>query len=109
MARRSAPQASRLVSQAVSPPNRSLSTTDRLLAGRAVRSGQSLAGTDPIQCSPVPARCVKFAAEFCPASNTTVISAPSAAIPAASQTAAYCAFSWSIMPGNWVTSGLSPG
>ena len=38
----------RRVSQAVSPPNRSLSTAVRAEAGSAVRSGQSDAGTDPM-------------------------------------------------------------
>ena len=78
-------------------------------AGRASKSGQSEAGTDPIQLSPAAARCAKFASLFCPASNTTVMPAASAATPARSQTASYRASSWVIISGNWVTSGLSPG
>ena len=97
------------MSQAVSPPNRPVSTMTRQAAGRAHRSGQPDAGTDPIQLSPVAARCAKLASEFCPASKTTVTSAASASAPAAAQAASYWVFRASTMAGNWVTSGRSPG
>jgi len=58
---------------------------------------------------PVAAKCARFASLFCPASNTTVMSAASSARPAAAQTASQRAFSWLAMTGNWVTSGRSPG
>jgi hypothetical protein len=62
-----------------------------------------------MQCSPLAARCVKFASEFWPASKTTVMSAAPALVPAAAHTASYRPRSWPIMAGNWVTSGLLPG
>ena len=45
---RSAPKATRRVSNAVSPPNRFSSATFRFFAGSARRSAQSEAGTDPM-------------------------------------------------------------
>jgi hypothetical protein len=50
-----------------------------------------------------------LASEFCPASKTTVMSPALARTPAAAVTAWYRPRSWSIMAGNWVTSGRSPG
>ena len=45
----------------------------------------------------------------CPASKTTVRSAPCAEVPAAAHTCCDRVLSWVIMSGNWVTSGLLPG
>ncbi|HTY33997.1 MAG TPA: hypothetical protein VMD50_22025 [Mycobacterium sp.] len=50
-----------------------------------------------------------MSALFCPASKTTVISALPLVRPAAAVIASYRRRSWSIIGGNWVTSGLSPG
>src|SRR5216683_7134743 len=55
----------------------------------------------------VPASSAKLASEFCPASNTTVISVP--CCPAAAARAACRAARVLIISGNWVTSGLLPG
>src|ERR1039458_5118571 len=54
---------------------------------------------------PVPARQAKLSSEFCPASKTTVMSAPP---PAAAVIASYWLRSWLIIVVNWVTSGRSP-
>ena len=50
---------------------------DRRAGRRAGRSGPGSRWRAPTRCSaaPSPARCAKFASEFCPASNTTVMSA----------------------------------
>ena len=55
-------------------------------------------------------RCSKFAVEFCPASNTTVIDGQM--VPALSSVSArfvYRCVRCSIRVGNWVTSGRFPG